>query len=126
MYDVFRLRGSYECGPASGSPSGDPDVVSSLFESLLIKTKTVGSYLLTADGPVDISFGSLSAAHVVVLSTTGGKVTARLTSADGSQQSVPVDPLGIVISQSAPFTAIDVERTTGVETTVRVFLGERA
>lgn len=99
--------------------------VGSITSSLSLTRKDFDTVVLDADAPVDVNFGSgVTEAAVVVMKATGGKVRARLTSADGSQQSVPVDDLQVVVSQSVPFTAIDLTRVPGVSTSVDVFLGQ--
>ena len=124
--DTFKLSGDYVTLPLSGSPSGDPEISSPLDEQITLKNKAIGLYELTADAVVAVGLCGLAGAHVIVLKTVGGKVKVRLTSADGAVQSVPVDTFFCVISQTVPFTALDLTRVSGVTTTVKVFLGERA
>ena len=81
---------------------------------------------LSSDVFTPVGFGGVADAHVVVLKSPGRKVTARLTSADGSQQLIPVEEFAFLMSISTPFTAIDLQRETGVTTTVMIFLGQRA
>lgn len=125
MADVFTLAGSYSVEPASGSPSGDPEIATPLEEAVNIDEKSVVKMVLASDSPAAVAFGAITNAHIVFIRARGGKVRVRLTSADGSQQSVPADPLLLVISQTVPITAIDLTRLAGVETTVQVFLGEK-
>ena len=124
--DTFKLTGDYVTLPLSGSPSGDPEISSPVDESVTIKNKAIGLYELTADAVVAVGLCGLAGAHVVILKTVGGKVKVRLTSADGAVQSVPVDSFLCLISQTVPLTALDLTRVSGVTTTVKVFLGERA
>ena len=124
--DTFKLTGDYVTLPLSGSPSGDPEISSPVDESVTIKNKAIGLYELTAYAVVAVGLCGLAGAHVVILKTVGGKVKVRLTSADGAVQSVPVDSFLCLISQTVPFTALDLTRVSGVTTTVKVFLGERA
>ena len=127
MSDTFKIRGDYLSQPSSGNPSAYPTVSSPIDETLVLsKTPLTAEYVLTADAAQDVAFGHISNAHVVIIKTVGGKVRVRLTSADGSQQSIPVDSLLVLISQSVPFTALDLTRVTGVQTNVKVLLGERA
>lgn len=81
-----------------------------------IETRTVD---LDTDSPESVAFGDLPSASLVYLYAIGGKVRARLTSADGTQQSIPVDPLGFIVSLTVPITAIDLTRAAG-SPTVRV------
>lgn len=124
--DTFKLSGDYLTQPLSGSPSGDPEVTSPIEEQVTLKNKAIGLYELTADAVQAVGLCGLANVHVLVVKTVGGKVKLRLTSADGTTQSVPVDSFFCAISQTVPFTALDLTRVSGVTTTVKVFLGERA
>lgn len=126
MADTFRLRGEYSALTAVrelGVPA-PPEVLALLDEGMYLSDKLVGAYTLASDSPVSVGFSSLSAAHVVILRATS-KVRVRLTSSDGSSQALPADPLLVLISSSAPVTALDLTRLTGVSTEVTIFLGER-
>jgi hypothetical protein len=80
-----------------------------------------GEVEITDDNPKAVSLGDLpSAAMMFLRVTSGGKVRARVTSADGAIQSVPVDPVGFLVSMSVPITAIDLTRVAGSGVTVRV------
>jgi hypothetical protein len=125
MADVFKLEGSYSTHPTSGSPSGNPEIDAPISERVGLKNKTVGYYELTADAPVSVDFGGLANVNVLYLKTVGGKVRVRITSSDGATQSIPVDTVLAIISKSVAITAIDLTRVAGVDTNVRVFLGER-
>lgn len=86
-----------------------------------IETRTVD---LDSDTAESVAFGDLPSASLVVLESPGGKVRARLTSADGTTQSVPVDPLLAIVSLTVPITAIDLTRVSGAGTVrVSVILG---
>lgn len=122
---VFRLDGFFDARPARNSPSGESPIPTPIRESVNLCKKHYDEIELTADTPVAVSFGGLPQAEVVVIKVPGKKVTARLTSADGATQSVPIEELFIDISLSTPFTAIDLTRVTGVTTTAKVFLGQR-
>lgn len=122
----FALTGGYTTTPLDGVPSLAPNVDAPLDESMVVTKKTEYDVDLTVDTPVAVQFGGVTNAHVVILKTIGGKVKARFTSADGAQQSMPVDSTIIAISQSVPITAIDLTRVPATPTQVRVYLGERA
>lgn len=100
------------------------EVLGQLLESLYLTDKLTGNLALGADSPVSVGFGSIVNASVIILRSTS-KVRARITSADGSTQSVPVDPLFVLLAGSVPVTAIDLTRLAGVNTNVTLFLGER-
>lgn len=125
MSDQFVLDGSYTATPQGSIQSLDPTVGASISESLSIKSKQYVPVSLSVDTPVSVPFGTVVNAHVVVLKSTA-KAKARLTSADGSTQAVPVDGVLILRSDSVPITAIDLTRVPATDTIVRVFLGEKA
>ncbi len=128
MSDTFKLHGDISVGAGScGSSSGSPTVVMQIEETVSLKgVPMISEYELTADPAVAVAFGGLASASVVVIKSVGGKVRVRLTSADGSAQSIPVDSLAIILSDTVPFSAIDLTRVTGTLTTVKVTLGEKA
>jgi hypothetical protein len=128
MSETFKLRGDISAGEACGGlASGVPAVALPLEETLTLSSPPViGQYSLNADAAQAVSFGGLSSANVVVVKSVGGKVRVRLTSADGSQQAVPVDSLLVLISSAVAITAIDLTRVSGTLTTVTVTLGAKA
>jgi hypothetical protein len=123
--DVFTLDGGWSAGPAVSSDALGSDALGVLEKVLYLdRFESGGKLTLSGDAPVSVNFGSLTAAHVVILQTTG-KVRARLTTSDGATQSVPVDPIFVLVSEGVPVTAIDLTRVSGVETIVSVFIGQR-
>lgn len=125
MADNFSITGSYQSNPAIGSPSGIGSIISPVDEEMVLVRKDYDSIILDVDTPVPVPFGGgVTSAHVVILKATGGKVRARFTSTDGSQQSVPVDSFFVLTSRSVPISAIDLTRVPGTSTTVDVFLGQ--
>lgn len=126
MADVFKILGSYTTAPVAGSPSADPSMAATIDEQLSLDRKHYREYVLDSDAVVSVDFGGLDAAHALVVKCVGGKVRVRATSTDGTSQAVPVDSFMAVISESVPFTAIDVTREAGIEVRVKIFLGEKA
>ena len=126
MSDIFAITGSYSATPASGTPSADPIITAALDERLMLATEQYSQLTLTSDTPVALPLGGLSSINALIVKCVGGKVRVRITSADGSQQAVPVDTFLALISASVPMTAVDVTRTPGVQTIVRYFLGQKA
>lgn len=126
MSDIFAITGSYSATPASGTPSADPIITAALDERQMLATEQYSQLTLTNDSPVLLPLGGLSSINVLIVKCVGGKVRVRVTSADGSQQSVPVDSFLALMSASVPMTAVDVTRTPGVVTVVRYFLGQKA
>jgi hypothetical protein len=137
MSDQYLLSGGYTVTPLASSPSLDPSLDATLNESLVIKSKEFASVHLTTDVdsgalppvlPTPVPFGTVANAHIVTIKIDpgGGKVKVRLTSADGALQIIPVDSYLLLQSVASPITAIDLTRTAGVDTIVRVFLGEKS
>jgi hypothetical protein len=125
MADTFKLLGSYETVPLGSVQSFAESIIASINESVVVVHKQVGLIDLSSDSPAAVSFGGVASANIITMKATG-KVKARLTSADGSVQAIPFDDYFILMSRSVPITAIDLTRVSGVATTVRVFLGEKA
>lgn len=112
--------------PAVGAPSGVASGQVSLFETLaLAKVTSSGEYTLLSDSPQAVSFGSVTNAHVVILSSNA-HVVLTITSADGTSQTFPLDGVLYLSSKSVPITAITLTRNAGVDTTVEVSLGQLA
>lgn len=124
MADTFKLEGVLSTDPATGLSSA-MSVIGQLDELLSLTYKHVDDVHLSTDAETAVNFGGgVVSANVVYLKASGGKVTARFTSADGTKQSVPVDSLLFVISQSVPFTALYLQRVPSTDTVVQVFLGQ--
>lgn len=126
MSDQFTLSGSYNVTPLGGSASLDPSIDAPLNEGLVLQSKQYIPVHLTVDTPVAVPYGTVVNAHVVILKAAGGKVKARITSADGTTQIVPFDTMLMIRSDTVPITAIDLTRVAATDTIVRVFLGEKA
>lgn len=123
---TFKVQGSFVAEPSDGLPSGSLYCATALDETVGLSRMLSATYDLTADSPVTVSMGGLTSAAVVAVKVTGSKVDATLTSADGTAQTIPVDSLALLISETAPFTALALTRTTGIAARVEVFLGQRA
>lgn len=124
--DLLTLNADMTVVPALGAPSGFPSLVFQLTEKLVLQNRVQERYVLVADAPQAVALTGLTGAHVVVLRALGGHVAVALTSADGSAQVVPLDDWMALISRAVPFTALTLTRDPGVETTVEVFLGQKA
>lgn len=121
---AFALNGTATCQPQAkaGNPSGVATVNIPLVEALNLTAKHVDEVTLVSDSVTPVSFGGLANASVVILQATP-KVTAFVTSADGTSQKVPVDDLFVLVSGSVPITALDLQRVAGQSSTVEIFLG---
>jgi hypothetical protein len=126
MSDLFSLAGSYTATPGSGSPSADPMVNAPIQEQQVLGVQLTSLCYLTNDLEKELPLGCIDGATVVIVKAVGGKIKLRLTSIDGAAQVVPVDTFAAILSASTPFTAITVQRSPGVATTVKFFLGQLA
>lgn len=127
MSDVFKVHGDYESKPSGSSASGAPTISAPIDESVaLAKAPLMQEFSLESDSVQVVSLGALSQANVLVIKTVGGKVRARITSADGTTQSIPVDSFLLLISESVPITAVDIMRVSGVTTIAKVLLGQKS
>ena len=126
MASQFVLSGGYTTTPLDGIPSLAPNVDAPIDESMVVSVKAEGEYILGLDAPVAVAFGGITAANVVIIKAIGGKVRVRLTSADGSQQSIPVDSVLIITSISTPITAIDLTRVPATPCSARVYIAQMA
>lgn len=122
MAGLFQLSGSYSTTPEEGGAA--PEVGRTFNEKLPLSRQAVGTYDLSSDSPVDVDFGGLAGVNVLIVKVVGGKVTLRLTSADGTDQAVPVDSFFALVDRTVTLTAIDLTRTPSTSTRVQVFLGE--
>ena len=125
MADVFRLQGGWVAGASNAALSGTPQVDAQFAPVMAIDGKCEVEYTLSADSAQSISFAGLDEANVVIV-VSDSKVRLRLTSSDGSQQSVPCDGLFVLVSETVAVTALDATRVAGQSTSVKVFLAKRA
>jgi hypothetical protein len=126
LADNFTLEGFWRSEPkvAALVASGCPTFQTPLSETVLLAKKQFADVALDLDAVEVVPFGDVTNAHVVMIKATK-KVIARLTSADGALQVVPVDTILHLISESVPYTAIDLQRVAGQATSVKVYLGEK-
>lgn len=126
MADQFSLSGLYSTQPLGGDPSFAPVIEAPINEPVVLAHKHYDDVDLSTDATTPLNFGGgVVNAHVVILKAVGGKVRARVTSADGSVQAIPFDTYLLLMSMTVPITAIDLTRVPSQATSVRVFLGEK-
>lgn len=123
---VYKLTGSYSTQPAQGVPSGKSSESALINEVVYLAAKTTNELFLLDDNLVDVPFGSVDGAAVVFMRAVGGPIEARITTALGATQVVPVDSLFQLISVANPVQEISLKRTSSQNTMVNVFLGEKA
>lgn len=123
---LLTRTGSDTITPPVGNPSGQSTVLVSVDERMALQRVLSTNLSLGTDSPVTVSLGTLSEVNYMTVRADGGKVRLRLTSSDGTSQSIPVDPSFSLRSDSVGITAIDVTRVTNTETEVFIVLGQKA
>lgn len=121
---TLQLQGSLSEGPAVGSPSGVPQIPIPIdFTWTLTHSGVSKNYDLASDSPQAVSLDSLpsGATHVLIV-VTGGHVNVTLTSGAGAAQVIAVNQIALLVSIDQPYTAISLQRATGVEVDVQVYL----
>ena len=127
MSSQLTISGSYVIAPLTGaSANGEPTISTPFDEMIITDRSTLVELRLTSDVAVSVAFGGVDEAVFVAIHASGGKVSATLTSADGTDQIIPVDPIGLLLSESVPFTALSLTRATGTTVDVRVVLADKA
>lgn len=124
MSESFALTATLESKPLVGNPSGQPSVILPINEKVTLERSLVTTLELTSDSPVIVNLGPITNVNVLMVRAVGSKVRLRVTSADGTNQAIPVDPVVTLINRTIPITAVEVMRTPTYDTTVFVFLGE--
>lgn len=123
MLDTFTLLGSFATAPQEALGFSMEQFIN---EVVRLSSRSTQQYKLIADAPQDVDLDSMpSGVNVLIIKTTA-KVRLRLTTTDGATQAIPVDTFFADISLSVPITAIDITRVAGAETTVDLFLGQKA
>lgn len=128
MSDKFSSQGQWTVVPQTGSllASGATSLTTPVKEDVTLALYNGPDvYKLVADAVQAVAFGGVANANVVEI-TSDRKIKVRLTSADGALQIIAVDGKLELISRTAPYTAIDLQRVAGQETTVRVFIGQKS
>lgn len=133
MIDVLQLSGSLVATPGSAPPSSAVlgFDVGPIDEKMYLAHKSGDTVTLSSDSPFSIPFAGLTHVNVLYIKSVGGKVRVRVTSADGSQQSLPVSSLVILFADTnggadPTITAIDVTRVAGQQTDITYLIGEQA
>jgi len=125
MADTFSLTGSWSSVPAASTPSGYPAFTAPLAESATLEAKLYQTIELTSNPAQAVTFGTLTEAHVLIIASTA-KIVASISSTDGATQTIPVENLLVLLNDSVPVTALSIQRFAGQDTTVYVFLGQKA
>lgn len=125
MADTFTISGDWASVAASGTPNGYPAFTAPLAVRKTLESKLFQSVELTANQAVAVTFGTLTAAHVLIIASTA-KLKVTVTSTDGATQSFPCENLLMLINDSVPITALTIQRFAGQDTTANIFIGQQA
>ena len=125
MSETLRISGELTSKPLSGNPSGQANTVIPIDESMGIGLPLYTSLVLNTDAVQSINMGTLASVNTLLIRSIGGKVRVRITSADGSTQSIPCDPIMFLMSRSVDITALDIMRVPGVQTQVLIYMGQK-
>lgn len=74
---------------------------------------------LDSDGAVTVNFNGMGEIHALFI-IADGKVTGALTSADGTDQAISIDPIFFVMSLSSPYTGLKLTRVAGSANSIKV------
>lgn len=131
MADAYHLIADATVAPLSSPSSGEADIGVAIDEQITLSLDYKLTVELTTDAEVVVPLPGPSAANVdplanvVVIKVEGPRVKAKLTTADGAAQVLPVDPLLILHSLTvSPVTALSLTRSPGNDTLVHIFLGQ--
>lgn len=125
--EQLQINGSITTSPRPSVPvSAASYLAQPISETAKLKAKAADVLNLATDAETPLPFGGVVNANFVYICAVGGKVKAKITSADGAEQTVPIDPLHMTISSSTPITAISLTREAGQDTSVNYILGEFA
>ena len=124
MSEVARLQGSLTSTPTY-LPNGQARVTIPLDESLSCSNSLSTTVNLSDDNVYEVPLGALANVNVLMIRATGGKIRVRITSADGTHQSIPTDFL-LLYTRTVSITAVDLTRTAGTSTVVSVYMGDKA
>lgn len=129
MSDLFTFLGNARIVPNLVLPagSGQPTFNFPFDEQETLSVKNYDELNLAVDTAVAVNFGGVTNAAVVIIAVQNNeKVTARITSADGTLQAIPVDDTLILLCRTVPVTAITLTRVASTATAVRIFLGQKS
>lgn len=123
---TLQLSGSYTLQPPSYPPSSSQNIGSPISQTNYVQYWAALNVDLTVDGPIAITFPpGMTNCHFMNFAVQGGSpIEIILTSADGSAQVIPCDPQAILYFNNLPVTAISVQRTTGVLTTLTYLIAQ--
>jgi hypothetical protein len=91
----------------------------------LARDAEIRTFTLTSDSPVAVSLDGWTGLNAIHLESDT-KITALITSADGTAQAIPVDDLLSWICRAVPITGLSLQRVSGQNAIVKLTLGQKA
>jgi hypothetical protein len=124
--ETLLLNGQLSINP-SPSCSCDPDLSTmvTLSEQMSISAKQSLSFTVPSDAAFPVDLTTTPNVNALFIDVSQ-KVILTITTADGAAQVIPVDPVMVWLSALVPITALSITRQVGVDTTVRLILGDKA
>lgn len=123
---TLQLSGSYALTPPSYPPSSQQQIGSPIQQTNYVQRWNAQNMDLLTDAATDIPLpGGATQIHFLYVAVQGGApIDLQLTSADGSLQVVPCDPLTIMYFNNRPVTAVKAVRSPGVQATLTYLLAQ--
>jgi hypothetical protein len=124
--ETLLLNGQLSINP-SPACGCDPDlgVLVTLSEQMSIAAKQSMSFVVPSDAVFPIDLTTTPNVNALFIDVDQ-KVKLTITTADGAAQVIPVDPMMVWFSGLVPITALSITRQVGVDTNVRLILGDKA
>jgi hypothetical protein len=126
MSEVFSFASNFQTVPSGGSSccSDGPDTNESINFRALLASHQSKAVQLTSDSSFAVGFDGTIANVLIIQSDQ--RILASYTSTLVASQVIPVDPFNIIVSRTAPFSALVLTRQPGILTNVRIFMGQIA
>ena len=118
--------GSDTISPPAGNPSGQPTVLVQKDETAPLRNYLSTVVYLTSDSVVTVSLGPLTGVNYLSIRSGDAAVRVRLTSSVGTSQAFSVYPSLDLRSDTVDITAIDLTRTSGIDSEVFIVMGQKA
>lgn len=122
MSGVLSINGSVIVAASDDSTDFAPYL--GLDQKLGIERHSIVSLELDTDDPAEVAMHGMEA-HVVI-AIANRQVAMLVTSDEGDDQAVPCDPMAILISESAPISALKFTRVAGEATSVKLFIAQKS
>lgn len=123
---TLQLSGSYTLTPPAYPPSASQTIGSPISETNYVQRWAANEVDLLTDAPTAIPLpGGAAQIHFLYVKVQGGApIDLLLTSADGSQQVLPVDSLSILYFNNRPVTAVSAVRSPGIQATLTYLIAQ--